>query len=179
MEIQWKHAVDLLIAASPEFRSQRRAELKAAGEVERTLYEEAASLAHHLVGAYENGESTYVAGMFSLLERLIAKGNDEVQQFATIGVLEDIQNIGSHRPFGADAFVPMLGPLSQRAWYDLADRWAGKKRLADLVLAEAGSPSHPHEDEPPPPASISDPALRRLMETITRGPNGPSPRRAV
>jgi hypothetical protein len=53
-----------------------------------------------------------------------------------IGLLEDIQTIASHQPFGPTAFVQSLGPISRQGWDDIAKTWEGKSTLMDVIRSE-------------------------------------------
>ncbi len=53
-----------------------------------------------------------------------------------VGLLEDIQVIATHYPFGQEAFVPYLGQISLQAWYWIEKTWEGKPSLMDVVRSE-------------------------------------------
>jgi len=77
-----------------------------------------------------------VQAAFNTLERFLTEGDAEAQERAVIGFIEDVQNASSWRPFGADAFVPFLGPHSQIGWVEVERMWRGKSSLADMIRAE-------------------------------------------
>jgi hypothetical protein len=95
------------------------------GEPGRGIYMDVAVLARHLVDSYERGELEEFPAAFALVERCLTEGDEATRELATIGVIEGVQNIGLHRPFGADVFLPWLGPASRTAWDEL-NRWWGQ-----------------------------------------------------
>src|SRR5687768_5587929 len=70
------------------------------GEPERGPYNDAGVIARHLVGRFELGDYSEFPAAFELLERCLAEGNEGVREIAIIGLIEGIQNVASHRPFG-------------------------------------------------------------------------------
>ncbi len=84
--------------------------------------------------------------VFSLVERMLIKGDEEVRSLASIGLLEDLQNIASWQPFGMNVFLPWLGPKSQMAWNEILAMWVGKHSLGDVLRAER---EQADRDKPP------------------------------
>jgi hypothetical protein len=84
-------------------------------------------LAHYVVESYAHGITAEFPNLFATIERLLQIPDSDVEALITIGLLEDIQSIASHRDFGFSVFRPWLGPQSLRAW-DEVD--AGMKRVA-------------------------------------------------
>jgi hypothetical protein len=58
-------------------------------------------------------------------QRLHVEGSPWVREFATIGILEGIQNVWSHSAIDPDVFFPFLGSESQRWWKGLNAFWQG------------------------------------------------------
>ena len=108
--------------------------------------------------------------MFALLERYVSDGDDQANERAVIGIIEDIQNIGSHRSFGPWVFYEWLGPQSRLAWDTLCESW---RQVAE---AKAAGLREPRPDQPsapqPDPSEIQDPALRRTIESLYRRDGG-------
>src|SRR4029453_15928477 len=62
---------------------------------------------------------------------------EEARVAATVGVLESVQVQSTHYPFGQEAFVQWLGPLSRQAWFEIDELWrAGGGPLAGVIRAE-------------------------------------------
>ena len=65
--------------------------------------------------------------LFSTVETLLQNSDPEIENLIAVGLFEGIQNIASHRDFGAAPFRQLLGPRSLVVW-DQVD--AGMKRVA-------------------------------------------------
>lgn len=135
-------------------------------ETDRGHYNDAAVIAHHLADSLERGELSEFPAAFALLERCLAEGDAAVREFVMIGLIETMQNIASHRPFGPDVFVEWLGPLSRAAWDEVRGWWE------QLAQAKASGQLGPAPGQPTSPAvspgDVQDPALRRLIEDLYR-----------
>jgi hypothetical protein len=99
-------------------------------------YNDLAELAHFVIDSYDQGHLDIVKRILSLTERLLAKRAPQITQLLIVGLLEDIQIIATHCSFGTEAFVPYLGPISLRAWCEIAKTWEGKSSLMDVLRAE-------------------------------------------
>lgn len=135
-------------------------------EAERGHYNDAGVVAHHLVNSFERGDLSEFPAAFALLERCFAEGDEQAKELAAIGIIEDIQNIASHRSFGPWVFYEWLGPESRAAWDELSESWqrVSEAKAAGLLEPRPDQPSAP----PPDPSQIEDPALRRMIESLYR-----------
>jgi hypothetical protein len=159
--------VPALLAACPTAGSAWQTHLDFwKGEMDRGLYNDAAVIAHHLVESFERDELLEFPSAFAVLERCLIEGDKEARDLATIGVIEDIQNIASHRHFGAGVFVAWLGPASRAAWDVVLGWW---EQLAEAKAAGLLEP-RPGQSTPPvvDPSDVQDPALRRMIEQLYR-----------
>jgi len=137
------------------------------GEPERGHFNDAGVVAHHLVDSFERGDLSEFPTAFALLERCLGDGDQQAKELAVIGIIEDIQNIASHRPFGPSVFYEWLGPQSRSAWDDLCDSWRriAEAKAAGLLDSLPDQPSAPPVDS----SEIEDPTLRRMIESLYRG----------
>ena len=126
-----------MLAACPGLRPQFEAHRAWWGNETPGLYTDVAELAHYLTDAYERGETSEFPAVFAFVEHLIAEGDEAVRDVAILGILEDLQTIASHRPFGDRVFLPWLGPLSRQGWAEVERMWQGKRSLMDVLRAEA------------------------------------------
>src|SRR4051812_20904580 len=78
------------------------------GEADRGEYNDAAVVADYLVNRYEAGDLAEFPAAFATLERCLAEGDEEAIEVTTIGIVEGIQVVSSHRPFGPGAFERWL-----------------------------------------------------------------------
>jgi hypothetical protein len=135
-------------------------------EPDRGVFNDAAVLAHHLIESFERGEVSEFPAAFAVLERCLAEGDEQVRKLVMVGVIEDIQNIASHREFGPSVFCEWLGPLSRAAWDEVIGWWEqlAEAKAAGLLKPQPGQPPSPVVD----PGDVQDPALRRMIEQLYR-----------
>jgi hypothetical protein len=117
----------VLLAACPSFAplwQEFRAEWH--GEDDLPLYVALGDLARHLIGLVERGEMDELPAVFRVVERWHREGDEYVREAATVGLLEDLQNLNLHE-HGTDPaqFRAMLGAESRRCWDELAASWEG------------------------------------------------------
>jgi hypothetical protein len=115
----------MLIDACPSFASvwqEFLAEWR--GEEDLPLYVAISHLARHLIGLVERGETDEMPAVFRVVEHWHLEGDEYVREAATVGLLEDLQNLNLHE-HGTDPaqFRSMLGPESLRCWDSLAASW--------------------------------------------------------
>jgi hypothetical protein len=128
--------IEPLLAACPSFRPRWEQHLADWHGEDAGIYNDLAVFAHHLVDSYAADRTAEFAAVFQLIERLLSQGPEELREPLSLGLLEDLQVIGSHHPFGGDAFLPWLGPESRRAWQEISKLWEGKPSLADVIRTE-------------------------------------------
>ena len=125
---------------------------------------------------YESGEREQLRPAFDIAERCLSSGSAEACDAIVLGLFEAIQNIASHRSYGAEVFVPYLGIRSRQAWHDLNIAWQGKESVIDVVAAERGvsvrKPWWQFWRRDPSPRELLDkienPKLRAIIEAMTR-----------
>ncbi len=86
----------------------------------------AGEFARHLLALYKNNNTTEFTDVAALIEKLHIDGDSYVQEFATIGILEGIQNVWGNNGVQAQDFSSYLLPVSQKYWDSLNDFWDGK-----------------------------------------------------
>jgi hypothetical protein len=122
-----------LLNAIPSARTRWDQHLEYWGDDERGDYLDMAEFAHHIVECYRNGETDELPSVFALIERFVTEGPSDVRGLATVGLLETIQTVGSHDPWGYEVYEQWLGPHSRDAWQATEKLWAGKSSLMDVV----------------------------------------------
>jgi hypothetical protein len=137
-----------------------------------------AELASHVVDLFASQETGNIPPAFELVERLIESASETERRAAITGFLETVQNVASHRTFGAAAFEHFLGPKSQAAWIELCEVWKDKSSLAEVVAAETGASLRPpwwqfwrrRKQRSPRELlnQVENPELRKIIEQITR-----------
>ena len=112
--------VEQLVAAAPNFRSRWEQFLKDfEGDEALPFFVGISELAHYVVDCYAQGVTTEFRKFFPTIEDLLQNPDPELENLITVGLFEDIQNIASHRDFGAAPFRALLGPRSLVAWDEI------------------------------------------------------------
>jgi hypothetical protein len=120
--------IERLVAAAPNFRNRWERFLKESeGEEVPPWFIGMSELAHYVVESYAKGITVEFPNLFRTVEALLQNSDPEIENLIAVGLFEDIQNIASHRAFGAAPFRQLLGPRSLVVW-DEVD--AGMKRVA-------------------------------------------------
>ena len=114
----------LLVDACPSFAGGWAEHVAEHGQ--DLAYVAAGSFARHLLKLHEAGTVSEFAAVAAVVERLHGEGSPWVKEFATIGILEGVQNVWSHRTSDPEQFRQLLGSESQRYWQSLNDFWSGK-----------------------------------------------------
>ena len=126
-----------LVSEVPEFTVRWKEHLdywdgEPAGE-----YNDIAEFARFVVDdLYPAKKTKEIQRAFDIMEWFLIAGNPQLQKLVVVGFLEDIQIIGSGRPFGSAAFITYLGPTSRKEWDELNRVWAGKTSLMEILEAE-------------------------------------------
>jgi hypothetical protein len=129
-----REAFETLIATVPDFQPRYQKFRADWQEEETPWYLAMGELAHYVVDMYEGGNTAQYKDLFSAIELLLRGADAELQNLIWVGLFEDIQNIASHRSFGAGVFRPWLGPQSLIAWDEVnhsmqkVAAWASKQR---------------------------------------------------
>ena len=126
----------LLLEACPGFRSTWEAHLDYWNGEEPGAFNDAAEFARYLVECYERSDTSEFSVAFATIERILNEGDQEARDVAAIGVIEDLQTIGSNHSCGSDVFIEWLGPTSRVAWAQIEKMWEGKRSLIDVIRAE-------------------------------------------
>lgn len=135
------------LAVCPAFAAPWQAHLAYWGDDQRGDYIDIAVVAHFIVESFEKKKTEPLPAIFGVAEEILRSGHPKQKEIITVGLIEDVQNIASHQPFGSDAFVQFLGPLSKQAWSEIARQWEGKSSLMDVVRSEKSA--HPAGTDKP------------------------------
>lgn len=113
--------MSMLLAACPSFLERWKAYLAEPDYEANLLYIDLGELAHHVLELAIGGATAEFPALFAVVERLHVEGDAFVKEAATIGLLEDIQNIAGHDGIDTDAIEAALLPVSAKAWEQLSD----------------------------------------------------------
>ncbi|HYL86387.1 MAG TPA: hypothetical protein VE263_19340 [Candidatus Angelobacter sp.] len=123
-----REQIEQLVAAAPSFRNRWEGFLREwEGEEAPPWFAGISELAHYIVENYARGVTVEFPSLFGTVEAILQNPDPEVENLIAVGLFEDMQNIASHRDFGAIPFRRFLGPRSLVVW-DEVD--ANMKRVA-------------------------------------------------
>jgi hypothetical protein len=112
-----REQVAQIVAAAPNFRERWEGFLKGYEREEvPPWYVGFSELAHYVVENYSQGVMVEFSNLFGTIETLLQNPDPELKNLIAVGLFEDIQNIASHRDFGAAPFRKWLGPRSLIVW---------------------------------------------------------------
>lgn len=122
-----------MLEADPSFSGQWQAFLADySDEPDLPQYLALGDLALHLIDRMRRGDIANFDKVFEVVERWHIEGDEYVQEAATIGFLESIQNHlgGNYRFRGDDGIYasdiePYLGPETRKCWEKLYRFWEG------------------------------------------------------
>lgn len=96
-------------------------------------YNATADFADWLIRVVAGGDSTSIKPFADELESLLVDGDQETQQVAVIGLIEDVQDGCVEADIDPDQFMIALGPVGRAKWFerlrwkfrDRTNRWKG------------------------------------------------------
>ena len=124
--------MNVLLDACPSFSPAWRAFLDEWRDepIEPPLYIALGELARHLIGLLQRDDLAELPAVFRVVERWHLEGDEYVREAATVGLLEDLQNLNFHKQATNPAqFRARLGPESLRCWDELEASWEDFFRL--------------------------------------------------
>jgi hypothetical protein len=124
-----REQIEQLVAAAPNFRNRWDGFLREwEGERVPPWFVGMSELAHYVVESYAQGVTVEFPNLFRTVEALLQNADPELENLIAVGLLEHMQNIASHRDFGATPFRRWLGPKSLVLWEEVD---AGMKRVSE------------------------------------------------
>lgn len=100
-----------LLIADPSFQPRwTEFVVEWSDEADLPLYVALSSLAQHLLGRLETGDTAGFDRVFSVVERWHTSGDAYVKEAASIGFLEDLQNLSGGSDKRRVTVEPWLGP---------------------------------------------------------------------
>lgn len=163
-----REAFETIISTVPDFQPRYQEFLADWQDEDIPWYLAMAELAHYIVDSYEQGDTTQYQKLFSAIEGVLQNGDSQVQNLIWVGLLEDVQNIASHRNFGPDVFRPWLRPETLNAWDEVnrgmqkVAEWASQQRRID------NRSSMSNFDPEAALSKVEHPELRRIIEQMYR-----------
>ena len=116
--MKYEEVNDALIKTFPEF---------VIDDIDEGLpYCVAGSFALYLLDSYKNNtiKTLVLAGEF--IEKLYSNNNDKIDNLATVGYLEGIQNVWGNNSVNPEIMFKYLGDTSRKWWIELNRFWNGE-----------------------------------------------------
>jgi hypothetical protein len=113
-----------LLAACPSFALRWRDYVAGAtGQI--GPYVDSGVFAQHLVDLLDANRTAEFASVFEAVERLLTEGDDRIRYLVAFGLIENVQNISSHRHDWAFAarFREWLRPTTLQVWDEVHRVW--------------------------------------------------------
>ena len=115
--MKYEDVDDLLLSYFPEFTID---------EIDEGLpYCVAGSFAHYLLEKYKSNSTDILALAGDFIENLYSYKDGKIDELATVGYLEAIQNVWGGDHTAIEEIVKYLGTTSQKWWKKLNDFWNG------------------------------------------------------
>jgi hypothetical protein len=134
--IQHTDIMPTLLQICPDFRPAWEDHVRYWGGEEAGIFNDTAVFVHYLVDCYQQDDREMLPLAFETVESFIVQGTPDTRNVAILGILETLQCVASHQPFGEEAFIEYLQPESKAAWNALSAQWEGKSSLADVIRSE-------------------------------------------
>lgn len=158
-----REQLDRIVNSVPGFSGQWaafRSEWETEGEL--PLYVGMSELAHYVVESYSDGRTNELTNLFSTIEDVLQNVESDVEDLIAVGLFEDVQNIASHREFGAAPLRQLLGPRSLKIWDEVDE---GMKRVAQRAATQRESRKFDVEKAL---SEVQSPELRKIIESLYR-----------
>jgi len=110
-----------LLEACPSFKEKYDA-----SDSKDLDYVIAGKFAYHLLELYKSKKLDEFSKIAQLIEELHISGDGYVKEYATIGILESIQNVWGHSETDPEKFTEFLLPVSLKYWNSLNKFWNGE-----------------------------------------------------
>lgn len=86
----------------------------------------AGDFARHLLDLYQKNKTNEFKAIAQMVENLHIYGDHYVKEYATIGILESIQNVWGNNNVNPENFARFLHPVSLKFWNSLNKFWSGE-----------------------------------------------------
>jgi hypothetical protein len=128
--------IPMLLEACPSFRTAWDEHRTEYGD--DLLYVALGDFARHLLHLHQHDQTESFTAVAGVVERFHIEGDGDVQEAATIGLLEAIQNNWEHNNTDTELFASRLLPESRKWWDELTAFWRGERRYVGegLMMSE-------------------------------------------
>ncbi len=136
-ELSTCDTISTLLNAFPNFSGRWRRHVASWGGKPAGSYNDMAEFVYFTVEElYERGNIEQTRRVFQVLEEFLVAGDQEIRDVIGLGFFESLRNIAAWRPYGNKPFEEFMGPTSIQVWREIAQQWAGKSSLVEVIRAE-------------------------------------------
>ena len=96
----------------------------------------AGSFAFYLLEAYKNNDNRLLVLAGEFIEKLYSYKDDQIDNLATVGYLEAIQNVWGNNSIDPEIMFNYLGEKSRKWWIELNRFWSGEIKLIGDTYTE-------------------------------------------
>lgn len=121
--IEQHEALQALVESCPELSIEVQEHIAEYGN--ELPYVAAGAIAARLLAFHQQGAVASLQAAATAIEHLLVRGTPWVQEFATVGLLEGIQNVWANGGADPEYFGQYLQPESARRWEGLNNFWSG------------------------------------------------------
>lgn len=102
----------------------------------RLIYVDIGDFVEYTIECVQSGKTSEFEDLFEVIEQFLVNGDAEVQEFATVGILETFQNKSPDRNIEYREWERWLHPESKRRWNLLIEDWNGKALFIEGTMKE-------------------------------------------
>jgi hypothetical protein len=166
-----REEIEAIIATVPGFQAAWQGFLKCWNKEDSIpWYLAMGELSHYVVERYAQGATEEFPKLFAMIESLLENPSPELENLIIVGLLEDIQNVASHRDFGMSPFQKWLGPRTLVAWDDIrayidrVDAWSAQQKPRWWQFWRRRKVFDPEKAL----AQVESPELKKIIESMYR-----------
>lgn len=126
--IEKQQIFPMLLAACPSYVNRYEAYIAKnyEPEEERLLYVDICDFTAYIIECDQHQKTDEFNDVFELVEQMLVHGDYYVKDFATVGILETLQNQLLDKKIELGEFEKRLYPESKLCWNQIIDFWSGK-----------------------------------------------------
>lgn len=136
--IEQEQIMNRLLAACPSYRKRYERYIEQHYEVgeKRLIYVDIGDFVEYAIDCDQSGKTEEFEDLFEVIEQFLVNGDAEIQEFATVGILETFQNKLPDRNIEYREWEIRLHPESKRRWNRLIEDWNGQTLFIGGTMKE-------------------------------------------
>lgn len=96
----------------------------------------AGDFAFYLLEAYKNNDDGLLVLAGEFIERLYSYKDNQIDNLATVGYLEAIQNVWENNSIDPEIMFNYLGEISKKWWIELNRFWRGEIKIIGNIYTD-------------------------------------------